>query len=270
MTAAVTITKAYVDTCAGQIHYRSCSGGDALAVPILFFHRAPVCSGSFDRVLKQLSGWRRLVAFDTPGFGQSYTPDAGTPISSVVDAFVQAVDRLGIDRFHLVAHHSGAHFAGELALRLPGRALSLMLDGAMVASAEQRANVTPAATPPIIDPQGEYVQAAWKFLLPHYTVFDARCIHNEFVGAMASTFTRAATMDMVRGHDLGAVIAALDCPILASAAEDDVFVTHLDRIVALAPRSVIRRYGAAGIASPDLQTEAFCELIRENVDRAES
>ncbi|WP_143271088.1 MULTISPECIES: alpha/beta fold hydrolase [unclassified Azospirillum] len=269
MTATVTITKGYADTQEGQLHYRTCPSGDPSAAPILFFHRAPVCSGSFDQVLKRLSGWRRMVAFDTPGFGQSYTPDAGTPISRVVDAFVQAVEGLGINRFHLVAHHSGSHFASELALRLPGRALSLMLDGAMVASAEERAKVTPAATLPTIDPQGGYIEAAWKFLLPYYTVFDERCIHNEFVGAMASTFTRAATMDMVRAHDLGGVIAGLDCPILASAAVDDVFVAHLDRIAALASQSIIRRYGAAGIASPALQTEVFCDLVRESVGRAE-
>jgi pimeloyl-ACP methyl ester carboxylesterase len=263
------IHKAYVDTAAGQVHCRIVEAPASTGAPVLFFHRTPVTSASFTRVLERLAGWRRLVAFDTPGFGESFTPpdDAGMP--TFVRSFAEAIAALGIDRYHLVGHHTGGHFAAELASGADSRALSLMLDGAMVPTAEDRARVVPPIPAPVIDRTGKYAQMAWEFLQPFYTVFDARCIHDEYVGALASTFTRTACMKVVRAHDLGDVIRRVSCPIVACAARDDVFAPHLDRIAAVRDTAVIRRYGDAGIASPELQTDAFCALVRECVELGE-
>ena len=275
--SAVTIRNAYVETTLGQVHYRFVDvPEDAHAhahahahAPVLFFHRTPVTSASFDRVLAQLAGWRRLIAFDTPGFGGSFTPADAAGMPVFVSAFAEAIAGLGIDRFHLVGHHTGCHFAAELAA-LPGSgALSLMMDGAMVPSAEERSRVVPPVPAPVIDRSGSYARIAWDFLQPFYTVFDERCIHDEYVGALSSTFTRAACMKVVRGHDLAALLRDVRCPLLACAAEDDVFAPHLERVSAIDSSAAIRRYGNAGIASPELQTEAFCALVRESVARSE-
>jgi pimeloyl-ACP methyl ester carboxylesterase len=264
-----TIRKAYVDTRAGQMHCRIVDAPDSSDAPVLFFHRTPVTSASFTRVLERLAGWRRLIAFDTPGFGESFTPsdDAGMPV--FVQAFADAIAALGIDRYHLVGHHTGCHFAAELAGGANSRALSLMMDGAMVPTAEDRARVVPPIPAPVIDRTGKYAQMAWQFLQPFYTVFDERCIHDEYVGALASTFTRTACMKVVRAHDLGAVLRGIACPVMACAAQDDVFAPHLERIGAVKESALIRRYGDAGIASPELQTEAFCALVRETVELGE-
>lgn len=262
------IRKAYVDTRAGQVHYRTVEAASGAGAPILFFHRTPVTSASFERVLRNLAGWRRLVAFDTPGFGESFVPAADADMGTFVESFVEAIAALGIDRYHLVGHHTGCHFAAELAA-LPGSgALSLMMDGAMIPSAEERARVVPPIPQPVIDRSGNYARLAWDFLQPFYTVFDERCMHDEYVGALGSTFTRTACMKVVRGHDLAQVLGAVRCPVLACAAQDDVFAPHLERASAVKADTLIRRYGNAGIASPELQTEAFCALVRESVARA--
>lgn len=264
------IKKGYADTRAGQMHYRMVAGPEGSGAPVLFFHRTPVTSASFTRVLGELSGWRTLVAFDTPGFGESFTPPAGTDMATFTGAFMDSIDALGIDRFHLVGHHTGAHFATEIALAEPERALSLMIDGAMVPSAEERARVAPPPPATVVDEDGNYAIGAWKFLRPYYTVFDARCIHDEFVGALRSTFTRDACMALVRGHDMASLLASVTCPVIASAAQDDVFVGHFDRIIAALPGTVTRTYGPAGIASPELQTASFCGIVRESVSLGES
>lgn len=267
--AEVEIRKAYVNTTFGQVHYRFVDAPEASGAPVLLFHRTPVNSASFRRVMQRLAGWRRLIAFDTPGFGESFAPEADAGMPVFVNAFVEAIAALGIDRFHLVGHHTGCHFAAELAA-LPGSsAMSLMIDGAMVPSADERSRVVPPVPAPVIDRSGSYARAAWDFLQPFYTVFDERGIHDEYVGALSSTFTRAACMKVVRGHDLGDVLRALRCPLVACAAGDDVFEPHLERVSASNPSAVIRRYGNAGIASPELQTEAFCALVQESVARGE-
>lgn len=267
--SAFSIRKAYVETTLGQIHCRFVDVPEDAGAPVLFFHRTPVTSASFDGVLAQLAGWKRLIAFDTPGFGGSFTPAADAKMPVFVSAFVEAIEGLGIDQFHLVGHHTGCHFAAELAA-LPGSgALSLMMDGAMVPSAEERSRVVPPVPAPVIDRSGSYARVAWDFLQPFYTVFDERCIHDEYVGALSSTFTRAACMKVVRAHDLAALLRDVRCPLLACAAQDDVFAPHLERVSAVDSSAVIRRYGNAGIASPELQTTAFCALVRESVARGE-
>jgi pimeloyl-ACP methyl ester carboxylesterase len=266
--AGPAIRKGYVDTSVGQIHYRSVEAPASAGDPVLFFHRTPVTSASFERVLWRLAGWRRLVAFDTPGFGESFVPPDDADMRSFVVAFKEAIAGLGIHRFHLVGHHTGCHFAAELAA-LPGSgALSLMMDGAMIPSPEERARVVPPIPAPVIDRSGNYARLAWDFLQPFYTVFDERCMHYEYVGALGSTFTRTACMKVVRAHDLALVLDSVRCPVLACAAQDDVFAPHLERASAVRSGAVVRRYGNAGIASPELQTEAFCELVRESVGRA--
>lgn len=263
--SSCTIRKGYTDTSFGPLHHRSIGGPGA---PVLFLHRTPVSSASFERVFEQLAGWRHLLAFDVPGFGESFVPaeDAGLPV--FVQAFAEAMAAMGIERFHLVGHHSGAGIACELAAA-PG-ALSLMIDGAMLTSAEERARVTPPVPAPVIDRSGAYAQAAWNFLQPYYTVFDGRCMHEEYVGALRSTFTRGPLLRAVRGHDLAAALARVRCPVLASAAEDDVFAAHLERVRAVLPQALLRRYGKAGIAGPELQAESFAALVREAVEAGEA
>lgn len=258
------LRKGYAETSHGQIHYRACGLGSVSGDPVLFFHRTPVCSASFVPVLQALAGWRPMVAFDTPGFGQSFTPAQDADMAVFIEAFAQAIADLEIARYHLVGHHTGSHFATELAA-IPGSgALSLMIDGAMVTSAQEREQKTPPNPAPIITREGEYLGQTWAFLQPYYTVFDAVCVHHEFVGAMHSTFTRAACMNVVRKHDMAQALGRVGCRVLASAACDDVFAPHLERVHEISPQAVIATYGPAGIASPELQTERFAQLVQQS------
>jgi pimeloyl-ACP methyl ester carboxylesterase len=260
------IRKGYVDTSGGQLHYREVAGpsGDA---PLVFFHRTPVSSRSFEQVMLALAGWRRTLAFDTPGFGGSYTPEDDTPIESFTRAFREALAATGVTRCHLIGHHTGAHFAAEIAAQAPEMVLSLMIDGAMVTTAAERAGSGPSPDP-VIDRDGSYARAAWEFLLPYHSVFEGRVIHEDYVGALASMFTRGACMKAIRAHDMVAVLARVRCPVLATAACDDVFLAHLERIRAVCPDAALRIYAEAGIAAPELRSDEFAALVREAVAMA--
>lgn len=259
-----TIRKAYADVSGGQIHYRHRSGeGDA----VLFFHRTPISSASYAAVLRDMPGTRPLYAFDTPGFGESFVPPEGSDMAQFRDWFIEAIDGLGIDRFHLVGHHTGSHFAVDIAAHLPERALSLMLDGAMYHTPEERAAAQASPPPPMaeIRRDGQYARATWDFLEPYYTVFDGPTINDEYVGALRTTFTRHICLGALRSHDYRGSLAQVQCPVLACAAEDDVFVGHLDRIAGDFPHVRIARYDAAGIAAPELQTGRFCEMVLSSI-----
>lgn len=257
------IRKGYADTDFGQLHYRELAGGNG--PPVVFFHRTPVASASFEPVMRELAGWRRLIAFDTPGFGESFTPIDGSTMADLIAAFTQALDNLGCDEFHAVGHHSGCHFVAELAAYQSRRVISVMLDGAMVQLPQEPGELGPPPVPTIVDEAGDYARQAWSFIRPYYTVFDGPCMHAEFVGAMASTFTRSASAAIIRQHDMSAALARVTCPILASAAKDDVFIDHLGRILAIRPEATTVVYDKAGIASPELRPTTFALLVRQAV-----
>ena len=259
------IFKGYAQTSAGQVHYRESVGPAAGLTPIVFFHRSPMSGATFEAVFSALAGWRRLVAFDVPGFGQSCPLAEGATLPQIAEILSEAMQALAIDEAHLVGHHSGCAIAAEMAA-VPGNAIrSIMLDGVMIADQEARRSGVPAAPPPEISREGEYLAAAWGFLQPYYTVFEPHLLHDGLVGALQSLFTRGPTMAAIRDHDLKETLSRVTCPVLASAAADDVFATHLDGVPAVLPDAEVHRYGPAGIAGPELQPDAFAGLVRRTV-----
>ncbi len=85
-------------------------------------------------MLELLATTRAAVALDTPGFGQSFRPEGRPSAREYGRWLLDAVDALGIDRFHLCAHHNGTHFAAEIALLAPARVRSLLLSGVLHAA----------------------------------------------------------------------------------------------------------------------------------------
>ncbi|WP_347352044.1 alpha/beta hydrolase [Intrasporangium sp.] len=68
---------------------------------------------------------RAFVAYDAPGFGRSTATDlTAVSIPFLVDVALTVLDRLGIERFHLVGHSMGGLTALILADRCPERVLS--------------------------------------------------------------------------------------------------------------------------------------------------
>jgi len=259
------ILKGYVQTRAGQIHYRESASGTVDLAPVVFIHRSPMSGATFEQVFERLSGWRRLIAFDVPGFGQSCSVPDGTTLPQIAEILSEAMSELGIGEAHLVGHHSGCAIAAEMAAMPGNRIRSIMLDGAMIADADARRSGVPAAPPPQITRDGEYLAAAWSFLQPYYTIFEPHLVHDGLVGALQSLFARGPTMAAIRDYDLRATLPRVSCPVLASAAADDVFAPHLDRVLAIRPETEVHRYGPAGIASPELQSDKFAELVRRTV-----
>ena len=156
------IRKAYADTPGGQIHYRHVPGP---GTPLVFLHRTPASSVTFEAMMTAMAGDRPLYAFDTPGFGASFDPPGFPVITDYRDWLAAAIDAAGIDRFHVYGHHTGTHIATELAALWPGRAQSLMLNGMAYLTDAKRDGfkkmVGPAQPP---DPDGAYLAPLWTLI----------------------------------------------------------------------------------------------------------
>jgi pimeloyl-ACP methyl ester carboxylesterase len=88
----MTPRKAYATGPDGQVHYRDAGAGR----PLLLLHQTPCHLGQFDAAFPLLVATGiRVIAVDTPGYGQS-DPPRGTPtIAAYAGAMLAVLDDLG-------------------------------------------------------------------------------------------------------------------------------------------------------------------------------
>lgn len=254
------IRKGYTDTAYGQVHFRRVDGG---GVPVILLHRTPTSSASFARVLRLLAGNRTAIALDTPGFGQSFRP-AGRQPGTIDYArwLLAAIDALGIDRFHLSPHHTGTHFAAEIALLAPDRVRSLLLNGVLYADADERAKMRAEighAQP--IDAEGHYVASAWKLMHSLFPAYDADLVHAETLGALDAIEGRDQAFGAILAQDFKAVLSRITCPIKIVQASDDPLRKMLKAVRADHPRMPIEIIGPAFLAAPERQAAPYAAAI---------
>lgn len=119
-----TVEPRLVDCGDAAIAVRSYGAGPAL----LLIHGFPTSSFTWRRLLPDLAKSFTCHAVDLPGLGDSRW-DAASELTFTgqVRRLVVLVERLGLDRFGLLAHDTGATLARYLALALPGRVTHLAL-----------------------------------------------------------------------------------------------------------------------------------------------
>mgnify|MGYP000008681149 CR=1 FL=1 len=139
------MTRGYVDTSIGQIHYREVGSGPA----VLFIHQAGRTGATYDRVAQVLAPRYRVVSIDLPGFGESDPLPLPCSVTDLVDTVFEALDGLGVETVRLSGHHTGAVVVGELAASHPDRTVAFAPSGyPFYQSAEERKQVAKDAQVP--------------------------------------------------------------------------------------------------------------------------
>lgn len=130
MKATVPLETRVIPTTCGDISVTVAGSG----VPLVLLHGGgPGASAlaNYHDNLAALSG-HRLILADQPGFGASYRPDTRAlrerSITEItVDALIQVIDALEIDRFHLLGNSLGGAAAIGMAIAQPDRIRRLVL-----------------------------------------------------------------------------------------------------------------------------------------------
>jgi len=265
------IKKGYAETPGGQIHYRYvASQADAPGLPLVFLHRTPSSSVSFEGMMEGLAGSRPLYALDTPGFGNSFDPAGNPTVTDYSNWLAAALDDLGIDELHLYGHHTGTHFATEIAAAQPQRVRSLTVNGAAYLTADERARfrqmVGKAMMP---DADGKYLAVTWQLIRGLFKTFDPDLVHREFCGALRAVHTRDKAFNAIWDQDYPAVLARVSCPILALSCEDDFFADYLQRIPDNHANATAMVQGPGTVAAPELDTQNSVRIVREFLGRVE-
>lgn len=120
----------------GVVHVREAGESE---VPIVCVHQTPRSGDEFREVIQLLNASYRVIAMDLPGMGRSTPHPDGGEITNYADAIIAACTADGIERCHLVGHHTGAAVAAEVAAKKPSLVASLVLSSPPWMDAEARA-----------------------------------------------------------------------------------------------------------------------------------
>ncbi|WP_044564184.1 alpha/beta hydrolase [Azospirillum sp. B4] len=233
--AVPAIRRGFVDTSFGQVHYRTIGDG-----PVLIMHHAsPGSAKQLEGLMRLLAAEFRVVAFDTPGNGDSSPLSIATPtIADLAAGLLQAVVDLGIEQAVVYGSHTGANIAMELAIAAPGIVRKVVLDGIAVFSPEQQADYLKRyALPFTADLDGAYLMRCFMFCRDQYLFFPwfardrehrranglgtPQALHNWVLEVLKANDTYPLSYRAAFAYDPPARIGLVGQPILALASEDD-------------------------------------------------
>jgi 4,5:9,10-diseco-3-hydroxy-5,9,17-trioxoandrosta-1(10),2-diene-4-oate hydrolase len=116
-----------------RLHYHEAGAGRADSPPAVLLHGGgPGASAwsNFGRNMPVFAAHFRTLMLDQPGFGESDAPAVeGNYFTFAARALASLLDKLGIERVHLVGNSLGGGTAVRFALNYPDRAAKLVLMG---------------------------------------------------------------------------------------------------------------------------------------------
>ena len=254
--------RAYADAAHGQMHYAECGETGAGAVPIVLLHQTPRSWREYAEVLPLLGAHRRTIAVDTAGFGES-DPAAEASIEAWAGAALQLLDAIGVERAHVVGHHTGGVIAVEMAARDPARVASLVLSSTPYTSeAFRRARAGGAAIDEVAaSDDGSHLAALWQKRQPFYPGGRPDLLQAFVADALKAGADVEAGHRAVASYRMEDRIADVRAPVLVVHASDDPFAApHLAEWRHLLPAATVATI-AGGVPLPDQCPREFAAAV---------
>lgn len=209
-----------LQTAAGPVHFARCGQGPA----VLMLHQTPRSWREYEYVLPLLGGGADCVAMDTVGYGDTPPFEDGAPtIERWAGVAIALMDALGIERFAVVGHHTGAVIGMEVAAQAPDRVQALVLSSCPYVDAVRRAH---HGERPVVDgvtarASGEHLLELWRGRQAFYPDGDVRLLER-FVSDALLAGPRAAQGHMtVNRYRMEDRIGLVKCPALIVGATGD-------------------------------------------------
>jgi pimeloyl-ACP methyl ester carboxylesterase len=108
------------DSATVRWHYVEAGEGEA----VVFLHGIPESWFMWHRQIDALASSHRAIAIDLKGYGQSEKGTGDYRQEGVAEQLAMMLDRIGVDRFHIVSHDRGSVVADYLGAAHPERVLS--------------------------------------------------------------------------------------------------------------------------------------------------
>lgn len=160
-----TLRNGYTDARFGQLHYLEGRAVAPTRRTLILLHQNPSSSEEYRHLLADMAQDRRVIAFDTPGFGMSARPDRPLAIADYAAAFAEGMAAMGVDEpVDLFGFHTGAFLAVELAALLGDQARHIALSGIPFrpeAERRERLEQIHAVQPPTDDGDAIFARLRW-------------------------------------------------------------------------------------------------------------
>ncbi len=249
----------YADIGAGQIHYRYLGGE---GTPLVYFHQTASSSKMWLKVFSRLSDLGPQYAFDTPGFGGSFDAEGNPSMTDYAEWMAEALAACGINRAHVVGHHTGACIGTELVARHPEIAESVTLIGPVPLTTEERHEFSlHFGTPFTPTVSGSYLMDNWHYLDRLGAHHDVELFHREMWDMMRAWQGRVKSYAAVWEQDFTSMYKKLPEPLLIMCAADDVLYPFFDRAKELRPDATAVVPAGANF-EPDLDPDTVADSIR--------
>ena len=172
------VKRGYFDHPFGQLHYRSINLDRDLPL-LIMFHQSPLSSRNYQAVLPFLGDNFRVVAIDTPGFGQSDLPAETWEVDDYGRLAGYVADSLNSPKFYLFGRATGAVFAFAASLLFSERVDKLVLHGMPVYTQNERESRLASFAPPyVINDDGSHFDWIWSRIHSEYPWINAEMATN--------------------------------------------------------------------------------------------
>ncbi len=129
LNASAGLTQNSTDISVGTISYLEGGKGEA----IVFLHGIYALKEHWIDISKEVSDEYRVILLDLPGFGENPRLEMSEyDFKRQTENVLEAINAIGIEKFHLAANSMGAQIAGQLAVALPERVQSVAFIGSPV------------------------------------------------------------------------------------------------------------------------------------------
>lgn len=260
----MTTQRRYAQCRDGQIHLRE--AGPAEGPVVAFFHQTASSGAMFEKVMAQLSDRYRCLSFDSPGFGGSYQPADIPDLRYLGDRLLEALDDLGVDRFHLCGHHTGGCVALEMVDAAPARARSLTIIAPVLANDAEKAEYSKIFVRPFaVEETGAFLQAAWDYLRMIGAGANVELHRREMVDHLIAHRTMPMAFSAVWRQDVATLLKNVSAPLFLMCSKDDVLWPLFERACAMRPDAATAIVGGADF-QPDLDPDSVATALRSFLD----
>ncbi|KAJ5901915.1 hypothetical protein N7495_002443 [Penicillium taxi] len=246
-TDMASITKAYISTTLGQVHYRYAlpAASSRQEDTLIFLHKSASSSASYERLISSYAekGYA-CYAPDMPGFGGSFDPSA-SEIEQIeaqgtkwyIYLFMEVFQLLGIESAHVIGHHTGASLAIEIAAMYPDFIKSVAMVGPSIMDSTMREEMKKVFFAPFNEPKpdGSHLLKTWLYLEKMGVGDDLDIHQREAVDHIRAWKGRTQIYGALWKQNQDVYYKVVKCPILAMCAKDDVLFEHFENAKRLRP-----------------------------------
>jgi pimeloyl-ACP methyl ester carboxylesterase len=237
---------------------------------VLLLHQTPRSWDEYREVIPLLAERRRVVAMDTPGFGDSLPlPRGSDSIERWAEAAVGLLDALGLERAAVVGHHTGAYVATEIAAAHPHRVSAAVLSSLHLATPEERARH--AGGRAVVDDvdhrrDGSHLLELWRGRAAFYPP-STELLDRYLVDCLRAGERSAEGHRVVARYACEKRLPGVHCPVLLVAATHDPHAyPGLPRLRATLPDAAVAELAGGMVPLPDGMPDAFAGAVARFLD----